>query len=60
MLHKNCIQKETKFILLNIRPERTLLRDWNEVLSVTEMMVIPEEVNQMFVHEPAISPFLVR
>ena len=49
MSYKQCIQKETKFIPLNIRPERKeLLEDWNEVLAIiTEMKVVPEEADQV-------------
>ena len=49
MLYNKCMQKETKFIPLNIRPERKkLLEDWNEVLAIiTEMKVVPEEADQV-------------
>jgi len=48
-LYKEHIQKETKFIPLDINQEhKELLEDWNEVLAIiTDMKVVPEEADQL-------------
>ena len=48
-LYQQHIQKETKFIPLNINQDhKKLLEDWNELLAIiTDMKVVPEEADQV-------------